>query len=198
MAHIHTGPGEHDLTVSAFIVKTTYGVPRLLLHRHKTLGIMIQPGGHVELTENPWQALAHELVEETGYNLSQLWVLQPDVTPPTMGDAVCHPQPMCVRTFSYDKTTNHYHIDLSWGFITAEEPQGLPGEGESQELVWVSAEELATMKDTYEDVRVTGLYLLNTLVNEWHPKWTGHWGLENPPTPGDFPDDQPDKVSRPS
>lgn len=77
MAHIHTNPGEHDLTASAFIVRDDFEEPRLLLHMHKKLHILLQPGGHVELNENPWQAIEHELREETGYTFDELEVLQP-------------------------------------------------------------------------------------------------------------------------
>ena len=183
MAHIHTGPGEHDLTVSAFIVRTTAGVRRLLLHRHKTLGVIIQPGGHVELTENPWQAIAHELMEETGYDLGQLWVLQPAQRLMREESALVHPQPVSVRTFNFAGESSHFHIDLSWAFVASEDPRGSPGEGESEELLWVSAQELAELKNTYEDVRETGLYVLNALMNEWTPQWAGAWSLENAPMP---------------
>lgn len=46
MAHIHTNPGEHDLTASAFIVRDDFAKPRLMLHMHKKLGVLLQPGGH--------------------------------------------------------------------------------------------------------------------------------------------------------
>ena len=52
MGHIHTDPGQHDLTVSAFIVRESDGRPLLLVHRHKSLALLLQPGGHVELDEH--------------------------------------------------------------------------------------------------------------------------------------------------
>ena len=66
MAHVHTQYGEHDQTASAFIVRTDTEQPKLLLHLHKKLGVLLQPGGHVELQENQWQAICHEIQEETG------------------------------------------------------------------------------------------------------------------------------------
>ena len=58
MAHIHNEPGQHDLTVSAFIINVSDKEnPKILLCRHKKLGKLLQPGGHVELDENPWQAV---------------------------------------------------------------------------------------------------------------------------------------------
>ena len=65
MPHIHTKPGQHDHTVSAFIVRLDGKQPRILLHRHKKSGVYMQFGGHIELHENPWQAISHELLEES-------------------------------------------------------------------------------------------------------------------------------------
>ena len=71
MPHIHTLPGEHDATASAYIVRTDLGEPAIMLHRHKKLDTMLQFGGHVELHENPLEAIAHELREESGYDFRQ-------------------------------------------------------------------------------------------------------------------------------
>lgn len=52
----------HHLTASAFVVSAR-GV---VLHRHRLLGIWLQPGGHVEATESPEEAALRETLEETG------------------------------------------------------------------------------------------------------------------------------------
>ena len=49
MAHIHE---KIDFTTSVFIVRNG----KVLLHKHKKLGIWLQPGGHIELDEDPNQA----------------------------------------------------------------------------------------------------------------------------------------------
>jgi 8-oxo-dGTP pyrophosphatase MutT (NUDIX family) len=76
MAHIHTEPNQHDFTASAFIVRDDMDEPRVLLHMHRKLGRLLQPGGHIELHEHPWDSIAHELQEETGYMLADVEVLQ--------------------------------------------------------------------------------------------------------------------------
>ena len=38
----------------------------VVLHLHKRLGIWLQPGGHIDSGETPWQAALHETREETG------------------------------------------------------------------------------------------------------------------------------------
>ena len=66
MAHIHTQPGQHDHTASAYIIRTDLDTPRIMLHLHRKIGKYLQFGGHVELNETPWQAVVHELREESG------------------------------------------------------------------------------------------------------------------------------------
>ena len=49
------------VTGSALVI----GPRGVLLHRHKKLGIWLQPGGHVDGGEAPWEAARREAGEET-------------------------------------------------------------------------------------------------------------------------------------
>lgn len=171
MSHIHTGPGQHDLTVSAFIVRDAPDGPRLMLHRHKKLALLLQPGGHVELDENPWGAIIHEVVEETGYDFTQLQVLQPSqrMTGPLGDSAVLHPQPVSVLTHNYDPDGRHRHIDLGFAFLANGEPDGEPQAGESADLLWVSHAELALLTDVPENTRRISQFVLQTARKHWQP-----------------------------
>ena len=72
MPHIHNKPGQHDICVSGYIVKITEGdEPRIILHKHRKLKMLLQFGGHVELDETPWQAVLREIAEESGYDKNQ-------------------------------------------------------------------------------------------------------------------------------
>ena len=53
------------ITGSALIL----GPRGVLLHRHKRLKMWLQPGGHLEARETPWQAALREAGEETGLQL---------------------------------------------------------------------------------------------------------------------------------
>lgn len=165
MAHIHQSAGQFDGTVSAFILKNK---PRtLLLHRHKILGLWLQPGGHIELNEHPWHTMKHELEEETGYLLHQLDVLQAAPAIPGLVENP-HPVPLTYRSHFFPGTpVPHFHTDAAYGFVTNEEPLESLGEGESKVLHWFTADELASVPndDIYPDTRTIGLHLLENLDN---------------------------------
>ncbi|MGH7926471.1 MAG: NUDIX domain-containing protein [Candidatus Binatia bacterium] len=134
MAHIHTQPGQHDHTASAFIVRIDGDEPRLLLHLHKKLGTLLQFGGHIELHENPWQAVAHEIFEESGYALKQLRLLQPPDRIKVLSGAVLHPSPVCYSTHPFNDDLEHFHTDATFAFVTNEPPQYAISDGESADV----------------------------------------------------------------
>jgi hypothetical protein len=167
MAHIHTGTGEHDLTVSAYIIRTDLGEPKIMLHLHKILGKHMQFGGHVELVENPWQALIHETMEESGYELSQLKLLQPPDRIKKLTGSIIHPQPISINTHPFNET--HSHTDIEYGFVTSEEPKHTVGDGESLEFVHFTRDEIANMQDDkiIENNREIILFLFDVCFVKW-------------------------------
>ncbi len=169
MAHIHANPGEHDQTASAFIVRTDRTEPELLLHVHKKLGVLLQIGGHVELTENPWQAVSHEIVEETGYSLDQLKILQPKLRIASLEGATLHPLPLVYNTHNFDPEGVHKHTDVSYAFVTDSEPNGMPASGESTNFRWVDLEQLRSLEPgtIFENVRKIGEFVLTDILKEW-------------------------------
>lgn len=77
MPHIHD---EIDFTAVAYVV---YQDKVLMVH-HKKLGIWLPPGGHIELDQDPEQALFNELREETGLTEEVLEVFgsKPEIVSP--------------------------------------------------------------------------------------------------------------------
>lgn len=181
MPHIHTKPNEHDLTVSFYIVKLGGSEPSLLVHMHRKLGKLMQLGGHVELLENPWQAAAHELVEESGFELSQLKVLQPFRVLPIVHGAVVHPFPAVTLTFK--NSEEHFHTDLSYAFVTDHFPSVAPLEGESKDFRWMSLADYKKALDAGEginDVHDIYSYVINELLVSWHQISPESFRLQSP------------------
>ena len=147
MPHIHTDPGQHDLTTTAFIIRTDLDEPRGLLHRHRKLGLLLPVGGHVELHENPWAAIIRELEEEAGYRIDQLQVMQPVERIRRMDGVKTHPVPLFLQTHEFKKDVGHFHVDAGFLFLTDGPPAAPPHDGESAELLWLTNTEIRARKD---------------------------------------------------
>ena len=162
MPHIHTEPGQHDMTVSAYIVrKSDNGEWLCLVHMHRKIDILMQAGGHIELDQTPWQALAMELREETGYDLADVRILQWSL-PPTVFHAITHPQPLLMNTHTAGE--GHFHSDTCYAFIAENPPSEATKEGESDDLRWVTLKELQILVaqgDALRDVLEIYEYLLH-------------------------------------
>jgi 8-oxo-dGTP pyrophosphatase MutT (NUDIX family) len=189
MPHIHTATGQHDHTVSAYIFRydgesdADLENLKLLVHMHKKFGMLLQPGGHVELNENPWAAISHELKEETGYDMDQLHLLQPNmpmVTKLSNPSAILHPVPFFVNT--HDASTPeldgavHRHTDTNYIFLTGEAPRHALGEDESQDLRWLSQNEIEELgsDEISSIVRDAAPVAFNLIAN------TTNWCLVRP------------------
>ena len=183
MPHIHTGPGEHDVTISAYIVRMQDDEPLALVHMHRKFNKLMQAGGHIELTETPWAAVAHELAEETGYRLQELSVLQPTARNVQVTNAVVHPVPLLVNTHRI--SGNHFHTDLCYAFVARSQPLSRPAEGESTDLRWLTLPELHSAVSEGEAMAdMAGIYE-QTITRfleayEWVPADT--FSIEDPDT----------------
>ncbi len=167
MAHIHTGDNEHDLTATAYIARIENGKPHGLLHMHRKLNILLPVGGHVEVSETPWQAIAHELKEESGYDISQLQVVQPPSRIRNLSKVVQHPQPLSLNTHAISPT--HYHTDLQYGFVTTELPAHTIDEGEATDIRWVDEAEmdLLSAAEIYDNTKEVYKFLFEVALKEW-------------------------------
>jgi len=169
MPHIHTEQGQHDTTASGFIVRLDQNEPRLVLHRHKLLGVYLQFGGHVELTETPWQAIAHEIEEESGYTLDQLMVLQPKNNIRALTGIKVHPLPVILMTHAFDH--GHNHTDIEYVFTTVAPPRHDVGTDESKDIKCFTRDQLVALpsREIPDNVRELGLFILDTCLKDWEP-----------------------------
>jgi 8-oxo-dGTP pyrophosphatase MutT (NUDIX family) len=115
------------LTGSA-IVADDHG--RFVLHRHKRLGIWLQPGGHVDPGETAAAGAARETLEETG-----LATVHPGGVP-TLVHVDVHPGPR-----------GHLHLDLRYLLLADGSTRLRPHAGESPDVAWFSTDEACVVGD---------------------------------------------------
>lgn len=179
MSHIHTKPGQHDTTVSAWIFREDDGGRKVLVHMHRKIQKYMQVGGHIELNETPWQAIAHELEEESGYSLSELEVYQPLYMPRITSSGIVHPTPVFIDT--HQPTPEHYHTDIRYAFLAKDLPKHPPAEGESEDVRWYTLEQLKKEPLVLKDI--LGSYeLINNIIDTpyMHRVATSEFSLEEP------------------
>jgi 8-oxo-dGTP pyrophosphatase MutT (NUDIX family) len=171
MPHIHTQPGQHDHTASAYIIRIDLGEPKLLLHKHKKRGLYQQFGGHIELHENPWQAVTHEAEEESGYTMDQLKILQPHdrIRSGKQGQGTEHPVAVSHNTHSFDNTKTHYHSDIGYAFVTEQEPAKSVSDGESNDFMLLTRQELVDFPSDKVSggIKVTGFFIFDVCLPKW-------------------------------
>lgn len=142
-----------------------------MLHLHKKLGVYLQFGGHIELLETPWQAVVHELKEESGYDISQLQVLQPKIRVKHLSDATIHPQPASHSTHPFGQDNNHFHTDIAYAVITSQEPAHAPDDGESTTIKLFTRDELIALSpdEIPENVREIAKFMFDECLSHWEP-----------------------------
>ena len=175
MAHIHTKPGQYDHTVSLYIFRTDFEEPKLLLHMHRKIKKYAQFGGHIELNETPWQAVAHELSEESGYHLEQLAVLQPTAHVPALKNSILHPTPVICCTMKYPGNETHGHIDSTYALVTDQAPKGAPAKEESNDIRLFTRQEIETMVEIDPVTREIALAIFDDFLPMWHPVATAQF-----------------------
>lgn len=132
-------------------VATAYAVRdgKVLLLKHKKLGMWLPPGGHVDDGETPDQAALRELKEEAGLDAD---FLEPRRGPdPSPRVEYLHPPQ---HTQVEEIPGHNHHIDFIY-YLRARPGAVTPGPGESGEWRWHDADELGEPQISAE-VRESG------------------------------------------
>ena len=113
------------VTASGLVV----GPRGTVLHRHRRLGRWMQPGGHIDAGEAPWQAALREAEEETGLPVS-------------------HPPggPLLLHLDTHAAAEGHTHLDLRY-LLLAPSADPRPHEGESPDAGWYGWEDAESLAD---------------------------------------------------
>ncbi len=118
------------VTGSAIVV----GPRGVLLLKHKRLGIWLQPGGHIDPGETPWEAALREAQEETGLAVSFAGPLDDDGVPEL------------IHVDVHAGGRGHTHLDTRY-LLDGGDADPAPPEDESQEIGWFSWNEAIDMAD---------------------------------------------------
>jgi 8-oxo-dGTP pyrophosphatase MutT (NUDIX family) len=119
------GADPTHVTASAVVV----GPRGTVLHRHKRLGIWMQPGGHIDPGESPDGAARREATEELGLGVEH----------PVGGPCLLHLD-------VHEAALGHTHLDLRY-LLIGEDRDPSPPPGESPEAAWFSWDEAAALAD---------------------------------------------------
>ena len=178
MPHLHTSPGQHDFTVSAFIIRTDGPEPVVILHLHRKIGVLLQFGGHIELDETPWQGLLRELREESGYDPAQLNLLQPSsFYHAQFPGSRQHPLPFYFNTHEFRPGNGHFHSDLTYAAVVTGAPKHSIREGESEAIRAFTASALKRLppEEIFEQTRANAVYILENLLLDWQLLPASNW-----------------------
>jgi len=120
--------GRH-FTVAVFVVWEG----KVLLHRHRKLGMWLPPGGHIEEDELPDDAAVREVFEETGIRVELVGERREDVT-----DPVQLRRPAGVQLENIEP--GHQHIDLIY-FASPAGPAEIRDEFADEQAGWYGPED---------------------------------------------------------
>ncbi len=102
------------VTGSGFVV----GPRGVVLLRHLKFDMWLQPGGHIDAGETPWEAARREVIEETGLAVRYL-----------------DGEPELAHVSVHDVPNGHVHLDLRYLFDGGDADPA-PPPGESEEVRW--------------------------------------------------------------
>lgn len=130
-----------DFTVAVFVIHHD----RVLLHRHRKLGLWLPPGGHIEPNELPDEAALREVEEESGLIVELVGPRGVEIDDPDAPLQLVRPEGIQIENIS----PGHQHIDLIYFARPVVGSMGmLPDVLEG--MRWLTAEEFSMIDLTDE------------------------------------------------
>ena len=125
---------------------------KILLVKHKKMGMWVQPGGHIEPNETPEEAAVRETYEETGLNVELLGKRKPrDI------DFIV---PLAIQNNKVKE--DHYHMDFVYLAKVIGDNNLIKNEDETDGIAWFTLEEVKKEGfKTFDDVIEWFEYIIN-------------------------------------
>ncbi len=125
-----------DFTVAVFVVCQG----KVVLHRHRKLGLWLPPGGHIEQGELPDEAALREVMEEAGIAVELVGERGLDLDYPGQPVQLVRPEGIQLEQIGPD----HQHIDLIYFARPMDSGVGLPSVLEG--MRWFGLEDLGDIE----------------------------------------------------
>ena len=125
---------DRHFTVAVFVVREK----KVLLHRHRKLGMWLPPGGHIEEGELPDEAAVREVFEETGLRVELVGERREDVSDPVQ---LYRPAGVQLENIG----PGHQHIDLIY-FAKPAGPAEIQDEFTGEKVGWYGPEDWDGMR----------------------------------------------------
>lgn len=134
---------EKHFCVSVYVINPNNRT--FLLINHKKLGKWVQPGGHIELNEDPEEAAIRETLEETGIAIKLIGQRMPRnqdfIRPLAIQKNIIKPE--------------HMHIDIVYMAVPSESDTIIINEVESNGANWFTIDEIMQEGfETFDDVKI--------------------------------------------
>lgn len=135
MPHIHE---KIDFTVDVFIVYRD----RVFLRKHDKYNLWLVPGGHIELDEDPVQAVIREAKEEAGLDIELVGDVPPNPDILEWG----RKELLAPRYMNRHRVSpTHEHISLTYVAVAKSDHVAPSGDDISNEWRWVAESKLDAM-----------------------------------------------------
>ena len=126
---------KRHITVTGFVVHNN----STLLHWHKKVREWLPPGGHLEINEDPIQALLREIKEETG--LDVIIIPTQETLPISNLEQLQPPFTIMIENIEDNLEGSHQHIDLIY-FVKPIHDHNIAKFIYDETWIWVSKEQL--------------------------------------------------------
>jgi len=138
-----------DFVASGFLVSNG----KVLLVKHKKLGLWLPVGGHIEGNETPEEALKREAMEEAGLEIEALSKPAFECSDENVS-MLLMPHHLQMELIKHSKEEAHHHVDFIF-FCRAKQGKEKLNEKEHNEIRWFSAKDLESGEIT-PNVRALG------------------------------------------